>query len=97
MRISIKKHHAQYLKNLAEQMGCDVAEALNYLLHEAKRHGTSFASPLPPQPSQPVGMFTPYQPLQPIDMPTLDPDCFEHFDQEPDEIIQKFARLLEEF
>ena len=98
MRISIKKHHAQYLTNLAEQMGTDATTALDFAIWTLKQQGFSFTSALPPQPPQALGAFTPYQPLQPQDIPTLDSDTFEHLDQEPDdEVVRKFAQLLEEF
>ncbi len=100
-RVSIKSHHDQYLKNLAAQMNCDIAEALNYLLFEVRRTGFSFTSPLtlstpapqPPQPPESIGAFVRYEELAPT-LPETTPSTDSEFD---DEIIQKFAALLEEF
>ena len=48
MRVSIKAHHKQYLELISAQMGCDVAEALNYLIFEIRKTGYSFSSGLLP-------------------------------------------------
>jgi hypothetical protein len=45
MRLSIKKHNAQFLQNLGEQMGLDdLSEVLNYLLLDCKGLGYSFGN-----------------------------------------------------
>jgi hypothetical protein len=45
MRISIKKHNAQFLQKLAEQMGIDdLSEVINYLLLDIKGLGYSFGN-----------------------------------------------------
>lgn len=94
-RISIKAHHKQYLELIAAQMGTDQITALDYALWELKRQGFSFSSPLSPVVPAPqaIGAFVHYQEVAPTATPVIDSEP----DQEPDEIIQKLAALLEEF
>lgn len=69
-RINVKQHHTQYLELLSGQMGCNVTEALNFLIFELKRQNFSFSSALPtlsvPQPLQQSGMFVPFQEIAPV-------------------------------
>jgi hypothetical protein len=93
-RLSIKKHHEQYLQLISEQMGVTQAVALDYLIFELRRSGFSFSSQLSSplttlQAPTSTGMFVPFQEVAPATAPTAD--------QELDEVVLKFAALLEEF
>ena len=88
---------------IASQMGCDQTEALNHILWTARQAGFSFSSPLPsapvhppqtqrvelPQLPQPIGVFTPFQEVQPVPVSS---GVVE------DEVISRFIKLgLDEF
>lgn len=94
-RVTIRKHHEQYIANLAAQMGTDASTALDFILWNVKMQGFSFSSPLAPsvpalQPLASTGMFVPFQEVSAQTTPTAD-------QQQDDEIVLKFAQLLEEF
>lgn len=97
MRINLRKHHEQYLKTIASQMGIfDISEALNLLLWELRRINYSFGSSLPQLPH--------YQ-QQPQTSNYLDPSTFEaqatamsglNFHPSSPQRIQEFEELREE-
>jgi hypothetical protein len=86
MRLSIPRHHQQYISSLASEMGCSNAEALNWLIW-THRWGTP--QPQPQQASQIA--FTPKSPqaIQQFEQSQLQ--------QEIDPIIEKLATLIEDF
>lgn len=99
MRISIKPHHDAYIKLIASQMGSDPTSALDFMLWQLKQQGFSFAHPLPlpvpatqnayqaslPQPIPVAGKFVPFEEILPQPQP------------QEDEVVKKFAMLIEEF
>lgn len=80
MRISIKQHHAQFIKNLAEGMGCDATEALNYLLWQYRWNQQAPTA----------------QALTSLNMPSLQPvEKVEKFELKSPALIQEFEQLTD--
>lgn len=63
MKINIRQHHQAYLNQIATQMECTPAIALDYLLFELRKMNYQFCTQLPvqPQTKNNVGFdMTPY-------------------------------------
>jgi|GEM_PF-1269206 len=93
MRLSVKKHHEQYLQLIASQMGInDSSEALNMLLWELRRINYAFGSPFPqlpsPQPEQLAHSGLSFIPQSPQAIQE-----FEELREEIDPVIEKFISL----
>jgi hypothetical protein len=88
MRIAIKKHNQRYLEQIANQMECDRATALDYLLFELRKNNYSFGSPLPNSEEKPAMP----EPLHGINFKS--PRAireFEELQQEVDPIIERLV------
>jgi hypothetical protein len=99
MRVTIKNHNQTYLQSLAQELGCDISEALNYLLLTLKHDNYYF------QKSSQTHIPQPSQVMQHQDYFTFPsnfkPDFSEEFSQElaqkTDPIIERMASLIEAF
>ncbi|OUL23829.1 hypothetical protein BV378_20665 [Nostoc sp. RF31YmG] len=111
LRLSLPQHHTIYLQSIASQMGCDEAQALNYLLWELRRSNFAFGSTLPPypMPNTQLPQSNHFDPntfeSKPTAMSGLSfqpafPDAVREFEQvqeEIDPVIAKMALLIENF
>lgn len=88
MRLSIKPHHEQFIKNLAEGMGCDATEALNYLLWQHRWGSQPNIPQFPTQMPEKVEKFE-------LKSPALIQQFEQIADiqQEIDPIIERFISL----
>lgn len=111
MRITVKKHHEQYLQMISAQMGVsDTAEALNMLLWELRRINYAFGSPLPQYPMtndqqhyDPSTFETQATAMSGLSWQPQSPQAIRDFEdsqelqQEIDPIIARMALLVDEF
>jgi hypothetical protein len=99
MRLTIKNHNIGYLQSLAQELGCDIPEALNYLLLTLKHENYYFQKgnqTVAPQPSQPINYYPPTQ--APIGFtPDLTINHCPELSEKTDPIIDRIASLIEAF
>jgi len=92
MRISIRKHNQQFIKDYARQVGMNEVNALDYLLSSLRLNGINM------QP-QKLDYVTEDQLLneypQADDYRHANPEEFAPTDLDP--VVQKFVTLLEDF
>jgi hypothetical protein len=97
MRLSIKKHNAQYLQNLGEQMDIDdLSEVLNYLLLDVKGLGYKFGNSDLKQ-SQAITKSVSDSVYKPLGFDTFQPAFEPVLEQEIDPVIAHISRLIEDF
>jgi hypothetical protein len=103
MRLTIKNHNQVYLQSLAQELGCDISEALNYLLLTLRHENYYFQKSSRPSP---VTQPTPVQPQDYFPIPTAFTNDFKHaftdeynreLAQKTDPIIERMASLIEAF
>jgi hypothetical protein len=95
MRITIKKHHYEFLIKLQGQMNnTDTTSAIDYLLWELKKSNYQFGSNLS-APKQPSDYFVPEKlPIGFTPTPEVNTEVFnEQLAQETDPIIERFIAL----
>jgi hypothetical protein len=87
MKISIKKHNQEYIRELANSLGTTESEAINYLLLKIKSEGFAQPATAPLQAS--IGFQVPkIEPIQDLRTPSEIADDF-YLTQQTDPLIDR--------
>jgi hypothetical protein len=87
MKLSIKKHNQEYIRELANSLGTTESEAINYLLLKIKSEGFASNAPVPVQAS--IGFEVPkIAPIQDLRTPSEIADDF-YLSQQTDPLIDR--------
>lgn len=95
-RVSISPDNLPYLQSLAIAWNCDLSKALNYFLFQNRTQPAT----APTAPIAPTAQFVqiPAQELYSEPVPQAGRfTSFEEIEPVEDEVVKKFAKLIEEF
>jgi hypothetical protein len=86
MKLSIKKHNQEYVRELASSLGTTESEAINYLFLKIKSEGFTSNAPAPIQAS--IGFQVPkIEPIQDLITPSEIADDFQQTDPLIDRLL----------